>query len=701
MLLSIGLIVKNEEKYLERCLQALQPIRDALECELIIADTGSTDRSVEIAKKYADQFIEIEWRDDFAWARNQGLALASGEWFLYIDADEIFVETSQLINFFKMGEYKRYGSASLVYRNIIGGDVNKYYLMNIVRLCRLEEGVDFKNSIHEKLLPEMQPQKALTSYVNHWGYDFTDDPAMKIRKFERNLKPLLKEYEKHPESLALHMYIAREYLNQKMDDEAKFYLDEGLKFAKKNKHDILYHVLEADLMIYYSVTKQYEKGIAHIEEYLAQEGGKYVNTMEIYTRKAYNLAELERYQEAAEAESEAVRYYGINQIEPLDQAILGHVKAEEVNEQTMELARERVKGYYALAGMFEKVYEGSEPQGSVDWYNIFAVRAAEKNRVEDLAKLYAYLERRENITQREEKMILSAIEHRIDQTNKQQIAAAIVQVAKKETDYVKLQRMRLAFNKQEDVLDQLTEMLEGSKVYGWYFADLFVYGMAYDLDLGSVLSKIDLTDRKAVTQSLLAESETRDVLLDYVYATEFMSKVEDVGVLQIVSDLAKKILLGLSRDALANDTALVSELFNAYILVRHQYLQVVYRPEVYSEANLKYLYEEDAYVYLSAKAYEQKGAEFARLLREATVLQPTMKVLVAAVIENYLKDLDKFDGGISTAEQQELDSHIKVIKEALVVAVENDPEKAKVLLEAYKEINPKDEEIVKIEQQLS
>ena len=53
-LLSIGMIVKNEERCLEKCLKALKPLREAIPCELVIADTGSTDKTREIAAKYAD-----------------------------------------------------------------------------------------------------------------------------------------------------------------------------------------------------------------------------------------------------------------------------------------------------------------------------------------------------------------------------------------------------------------------------------------------------------------------------------------------------------------------------------------------------------------------------------------------------------------------------------------------------------------------
>ena len=107
MQLSIGMIVKNEEKYLDRCLAAIKPILDSIDSELIIADTGSTDSTVEIAKKYTDNVFHFEWINDFAAARNSTLDRAKGEWYMFLDADEIFKSCNDIIHFFKSGEYKK------------------------------------------------------------------------------------------------------------------------------------------------------------------------------------------------------------------------------------------------------------------------------------------------------------------------------------------------------------------------------------------------------------------------------------------------------------------------------------------------------------------------------------------------------------------------------------------------------------------
>ncbi len=90
--LSIGMIFKNEIRCLERCMKALQPLRDAIPCELVMADTGSDDGSREIAGEYADILFDFPWIDDFAAARNAVMDRCSGEWFLSIDCDEWFDE---------------------------------------------------------------------------------------------------------------------------------------------------------------------------------------------------------------------------------------------------------------------------------------------------------------------------------------------------------------------------------------------------------------------------------------------------------------------------------------------------------------------------------------------------------------------------------------------------------------------------------
>jgi cellulose synthase/poly-beta-1,6-N-acetylglucosamine synthase-like glycosyltransferase len=82
--LSVCMIVKNEQRFLGQCLASVKDIAD----ELIVIDTGSTDRTIEIAREHGAQVGHFEWCNDFAAARNASIAPATGDWILFLDGDE-------------------------------------------------------------------------------------------------------------------------------------------------------------------------------------------------------------------------------------------------------------------------------------------------------------------------------------------------------------------------------------------------------------------------------------------------------------------------------------------------------------------------------------------------------------------------------------------------------------------------------------
>lgn len=185
-ILSIGMIVKNEALRLRKTLEALQPLRDALACQLIIADTGSSDGTIEIAQEFADVFLQIPWENDFAKARNATLAEAAGSWFFYLDADEVLTEPAELIKFFSKPSYKNYQCASILIRNRVSESRDLWQDFTSERLFRRHKNEWFVGAIHESYPRRLPVYELKRTHIIHYGYN-NDDQEFMRRKGDRNL----------------------------------------------------------------------------------------------------------------------------------------------------------------------------------------------------------------------------------------------------------------------------------------------------------------------------------------------------------------------------------------------------------------------------------------------------------------------------------------------------------------------------------
>ena len=186
-LLSIGMIVKNEARSLEKCLKALEPLRNALPCELIIADTGSTDATREIAQRYADLVFDFPWVNDFSAARNAVMDRASGKWYFTVDADEYLdPDISQLVEFLSLPRDKQNGFAAVVQRNYHTRDMaeDDYSDFMAQRLARRDTGARYEGQIHETWPQGARiPTRLLERVIlHHDGYTIDDLAAKKAKK---------------------------------------------------------------------------------------------------------------------------------------------------------------------------------------------------------------------------------------------------------------------------------------------------------------------------------------------------------------------------------------------------------------------------------------------------------------------------------------------------------------------------------------
>jgi glycosyltransferase involved in cell wall biosynthesis len=234
---SVCMIVKNAQGTLYRCLESVKPVAD----EIIVCDTGSTDRTVEIAREYTDQVHRIPWEDDFAAARNRSIEQAGKDWILWIDADEYLLGAESLGKYLRDNMYNGY-----VIRQHHHAIDAQFKPDVPVRLFRNHRGVRFFGCVHEH--PETELNKGVTPAVIlsdvHIMHDGYVTEAVRRKRFLRNLPLLLKDRKRHPNRRLGLVFLARDYVHLAryemertrgvVTDKARKYLERAVQIHREH-----------------------------------------------------------------------------------------------------------------------------------------------------------------------------------------------------------------------------------------------------------------------------------------------------------------------------------------------------------------------------------------------------------------------------------------------------------------------------------
>lgn len=293
--LSLCMITKNEEQDLPRCLESASPFVD----EIVLVDTGSTDKTTEIAIGYGAKLIGFEWINDFSAARNESLGHATGDWILVLDADEIIAEK----DFEKIRELITNNDAdaySLVQRNyttdakIFGWQPPDDYeecaslgftRNPIVRLFKRMDGINFINAVHETVVPSLIGAGAKITEseipIHHFGHIKSE--GTRSRKRELYLGIGLEQIRKSPNDPRPRYEVAMIYKNTGREEQA---LEQLHKVAQL---DPTYELVYCTLGEIYARNQDQDQAIKCYKKSIAikpEDENAYINLSVIYFEQA-------------------------------------------------------------------------------------------------------------------------------------------------------------------------------------------------------------------------------------------------------------------------------------------------------------------------------------------------------------------------------------------------------------------------------
>ena len=220
LLLSAALIVRDEQEMLPRCLDSLRDVVD----EIVVVDTGSTDRTVEIARAAGARVHHAAWRDDFGWARNEALRRCRGRWVLVVDADEEVVVTDP-------AAFRRHLRAAAVDAFLVrihnlqdrSGSVSVTH--DPIRLLRRDR-FTFEGRIHERPVATGpgRPTAAASDHLQIRHHGYVADVVTARGKIERNLRLATAAWEAD-RTPAARLEVARILSTTDRHDETLVHLD--------------------------------------------------------------------------------------------------------------------------------------------------------------------------------------------------------------------------------------------------------------------------------------------------------------------------------------------------------------------------------------------------------------------------------------------------------------------------------------------
>ena len=268
--ISVCIIAKNEEKYIEECLKKLKPYG----FEIVVTDTGSTDRTKEIAQKYADKVLDFEWIDDFSAARNFCASHASNNWILALDCDEYVNSIDMKVLRILMQKFPKYVGVIRLKNIVMKANEQMGYGVDDVTRFYNRSHYTFCSPIHEQvtLIDESRREETMQCFlmpmeVIHHGYALSTEEMRK--KQERNLELLYKQIEKGEHDPYLYFQAGQSEHILKNYEKATKLFEQGLAM-EPSPEKIYVQMMIMTLAKSYLIAKRSGEAVAIMEKFATE-----------------------------------------------------------------------------------------------------------------------------------------------------------------------------------------------------------------------------------------------------------------------------------------------------------------------------------------------------------------------------------------------------------------------------------------------
>lgn len=685
--LSICMMVKNEEKYLEQSLLSLQLFFDNIKTELIIVDTGSKDRTVEIAKKYTKNVYLHEWNNNFSYMRNITIKYATGEWILILDGDEVFEDVNPIIEFLSSPFSQKYNTGMITIKSITTEEDEEVTgILGMLRLFRNTKEFHYKGAIHEQ--PQYQnPIFETSAKVLHYGYLATDKELMEL-KFKRNTELLQQELEKDPENIYYWFQLSQSYSMYKDYKKSLEFILKAYKIAKKNKLN-----LKGRMYIYTQLAQMYYFNAKYAE--LEQICLEALEIEDEHIDLYYYLGKAQKYLMKNNEAIESYKKYLV---------VLGGYKSSEIK-KGISLTKTTLESYedvyLDLCILYQRIKKGQEAlvyakKIKKDYMFIQSIPYlvevfVDLKRYEELKKEYSEIKSNKIAIQGAFWVALENVTINVDEKEKHKLRELF---STGECDYSLLNKIRLYPKDCQDVDQQLLDEMKSLNFEALpvFFADVIYFILNRNIDIEEILDDIwEYTFQSHMAYLANKYANISDVIIKYL---ENEKKDLNLNQLRFRKVLRKSVLI---LDSVEIEKFKYT--WDRYIDEGTYYIAKVYNDMIIdNEMVYDVKNNEDGFLLfmLLAKRHEHKNElTYIKYLRKALKVYPDMKKGIEILMQRIKKE------NIFTSECNESDNLKENIKKNISMLLDLDKVlEAKMLMDEYFKIVPDNLEMLTLKSEI-